>query len=877
MPLKKIPEMPASLLDFDAERSYIVLRHSGAVAHKPWPVDREHPWPSTFTPCYHLLVSKTLRDEQGAYGNFNILLVEDEGPDPGPLNKFLNGHGDLYIVAEFDLSFNKKLPDDAIVRVGQMYAPPFPRWACSHESEFGFEIPIDLWVPLCRELAFLRHVMRNPLTDCFVKAVDWAVVKAKAVMPPNQVLRMAARLEELFVSGEHPHMEILTSAGSKWSVNRSICCMPVMALRSREALYHVCHRLREVMVDAWPPMTLIPSVFMLPFFADLAPFHFDDPRVSLGMDAACMAEPLMAFVPEHKMLAYTNRFEPVLPSVHGVALAPYFDKFGEDARESGAWDKARATLLSAAKAEGMTEPAVPTASNFESVAEPAAYLSSQSSSGSSFGANLRKGLAKKKKKKKEKQQAKAKAAQEPVPGPDDGVWIEGTEGHFPDTDKWYRSAGGARRGDVDAACYVCHCTNGKQYEVWVAKDQDPQAQVAADGSVDSMLALRQSIEAHPPPTAAGERISKATLKAAHRHVTRNIGDYPEAMTQAVLELCAANPMAKEMMDQPCAFVNLPQENRDALSEVFGTARPAHVRDRIATCSDDDPFLYENTIRLFTAIYVFEKWTGVWRFKLEMRRRRRTPVAIVIQRYQRGHSVRAVYSKELKRRAAQRRHDQLEWEAGEPERERERLRHAAAERSRADARLSAMSKTTRADLTARPQHCKKRVDRTAVQPNANKEREHADFISPQHRAARKETNKNHNLELKMAAEVRKEAKARARLEAIAEDAPPPSSGVSLANAQAWHLPKDETFRRKNGDDASVVSVATSSLPLPAPCPHAVERGAEKNVDRRWLQDALKNGDAEEQPGGRVKHYGKDAVIVTNTDATVTITTWPTKKQ
>jgi hypothetical protein len=787
-PLKKIPDMPASLLDFDAERSCIVLQHSGAVAHKPWPLHRDTPWPYTFAPCYHLLVSKTLRDEQGAYGNFNILLVEENDSGEGPLNKFLNGHGDLYIVTEFDASFNNKRPDDAIVRPGQTYAPPFPQWASSNESEFGFEIPIDLWVPLCRELAFQRHVMRNPLTECFVKAVDWAVAEARKAMPPNQVLRMAARIEEMYDSGEHPHMELVSSKGSKWSVNRSICCMPVMALRSREALGYVCHRLREVMVDAWPPMTLCPSVYMLPFFAELAPFHFDDPCVSLGMDAACMAEPLMEHVSMDKMLAHSNRFLPVLPSVHGVALAPYFDKFGEDARESGTWDKARETLLSAAKAEGMTEPAVPTAASFESVAapaaEPAAYLSSQSSSGSSFGANLRKGLAKKKKKKE-----KAKAEAE-----------------------------------------------------------------------------------------ADERVSKATLAAAQRYVTLNIGDYPEAMTQAVLELCADNPMAKEMMNQPCAFMNLPQENRDALSKVFGTARPAHVRDRIATCSDDDPFLYTNTIVLFTAIYVFEKWTGVWRFKLELRRRRRARMAVVVQRYQRGHSARVRFNKAMKRIKAQRRLDQLEWEAGEPERQRAAARRAAAERSRADARLSAMSKTTRSDLTARPQHCKKRVDRTAVQPNADKEREHADFISPSHRAARKEANINRNLELKMAAEVRKETKARARLEAIAEDTPPPlSSGVSLADARAWHLPKDETFRRKNGDDASVVSVATSSLPLPPPCPHAEKRGADHDVDRRWVQDALKNGDAEEQPGGRVKHHGKDAVIITNTDATVTITTWPTRKQ
>ena len=458
--------------------------------------------------------------------------------------------------------------------------------------------------------------------------------------------------------------------------------------------------------------------------------------------------------------------------------------------------------------------------------------------------------------------------------PMESVWVEGTEGAFIDTDKWYKSAGGARRGDADATCYVCTCANGKKYELWISKELDP----GREAVVRETTAVANSPPPPPSASAQASPISQVTLEAAQRYVTLNIGAYPQAMTRAALELCKANPMTKEMMSSMCDVMNLPQENFDALSKVFGTARPAHVRDRIAMCSDDDPFLYTNTLQMFTACYVFGKWTGVWRFKLELRRRRRTPVAIVIQRYQRGHSARVQFNKAIKRVRAQRRLEQLEWEAGAPERQRAAARRAAAERSRADARLAALSNTLPSDLVPRPQHGKKRVHRTAVQPNADKEREHADFISPEHRSARKEANINRNLELKMAAEVRRETRARERLEAIVEDTPPPSaSGVSLSNARAWHLPKDETFRRKNGDDASVISVATSSLPLPAPCPHAEKRGAEKNVDRRWVQEALKNGDAEEQPGGRVKHYGKDAVVVTNTDATVTITTWPTKKQ
>ena len=38
-----------------------------------------------------------------------------------------------------------------------------------------------------------------------------------------------------------------------------------------------------------------------------------------------------------------------------------------------------------------------------------------------------------------------------------------------DTEKWYKSAGGARRFDLDATCYVTTCANGKKYETWVAK------------------------------------------------------------------------------------------------------------------------------------------------------------------------------------------------------------------------------------------------------------------------------------------------------------------------------------------------------------------------------------------------------------------------
>ena len=54
-------------------------------------------------------------------------------------------------------------------------------------------------------------------------------------------------------------------------------------------------------------------------------------------------------------------------------------------------------------------------------------------------------------------------------------WVFGKKPYFPDTDCWYKSTGGASRGDTrNANVYAVSCSDGKKYEMWVPKSMDPK-------------------------------------------------------------------------------------------------------------------------------------------------------------------------------------------------------------------------------------------------------------------------------------------------------------------------------------------------------------------------------------------------------------------
>lgn len=45
-------------------------------------------------------------------------------------------------------------------------------------------------------------------------------------------------------------------------------------------------------------------------------------------------------------------------------------------------------------------------------------------------------------------------------------WIDGSCGHFPDTQGWYRSIDGARRGQANTVYVIIPMASGHHYEMW---------------------------------------------------------------------------------------------------------------------------------------------------------------------------------------------------------------------------------------------------------------------------------------------------------------------------------------------------------------------------------------------------------------------------
>ena len=282
------------------------------------------------------------------------------------------------------------------------------------------------------------------------------------------------------------------------------------------------------------------------------------------------------------------------------------------------------------------------------------------------------------------------------------------------------------------------------------------------------------------------------------------------------------------------------------------------------------------------------------------RLRQACLARVLQKHWRGRKGRA---KGANRRELLRRHEELMWESGRPEREKEQARHrmAEAERERINAQWP---EPLASDLTPRPQHGKKvGIDRSAtLKRNGTSAALHTEWISEEARLARRVENLHLQVQTaSTAAEkkaVRKQIKQRnqeiedGRREAARQASKPEpflrldafleqtsmKPAVPLSSVEAWALPKSTLLPNDDDDDdASVITVATTSVPLPMPTKHAVQRGQERNVDRRAVQSTLKHGAVKAQPGGRLLHLGEPGGVdvVTDDATTVTITVMPAR--
>lgn len=267
----------------------------------------------------------------------------------------------------------------------------------------------------------------------------------------------------------------------------------------------------------------------------------------------------------------------------------------------------------------------------------------------------------------------------------------------------------------------------------------------------------------------------------------------------------------------------------------------------------------------------------------------------VQKVWRGHKGR---TKAARRREQVRRHDELMWEVGRPEREKEAARRAAAAKSRAD-QASTRPVALPSDLLARPQPgAKPGKDRTAVQSNEDAARAHADWVSPAHREGRRQEGeaKKASVAKKASTEREAAAKAAARADEIkkgkeaAERAArhpvplqlgafvEPTPAAPLGTLEDWSPPKAGAPPSAEQEDGrSVVSVATTTIPLPTPTHHAVKMGAERNLNRREAQWTIKHGDVKRGANGCVVHRGREGGVdlVTDARASKVITGYPAR--
>ena len=111
---------------------------------------------------------------------------------------------------------------------------------------------------------------------------------------------------------------------------------------------------------------------------------------------------------------------------------------------------------------------------------------------------------------------------------------------------------------------------------------------------------------------------------------------------------------------------------------------------------------------------------------------------------------------------------------------------------------------------------------------------------------------------------------------------PKPAAPLATLADWSPPTAVERAAADDDGRSVVSVATTSILMPAPTAHAAKRAADRHLDRRELQWTLKHGTAEASASGsanapRIVHRGRPGGVdlVTDDMASAVISAWPAR--
>lgn len=270
------------------------------------------------------------------------------------------------------------------------------------------------------------------------------------------------------------------------------------------------------------------------------------------------------------------------------------------------------------------------------------------------------------------------------------------------------------------------------------------------------------------------------------------------------------------------------------------------------------------------------------------------------RRQRRLTVQRALRKALWRHYRKLRYDQLAWEEGAPEREKERRRkeQAAAGRARNKA---GQGNTLPSDTLPRPQPgAKPGKDRAVVRTDAQQSA-HETWADPSEREGRRQKfdAKQQAAADQAVADKAEATKSAARAAEIAQGkkqadrfkhaASPLDLGAfvqqpetHLKSLKDWSPPKADPPSPEEEDVRSVMSVATSNWPMPTPSNHAVQRAAEHGATQRQLQRTMKHGPVEMSAHGtedapRLVHRGEAGGFDVVTDATgeVAITTHPAR--
>ena len=270
------------------------------------------------------------------------------------------------------------------------------------------------------------------------------------------------------------------------------------------------------------------------------------------------------------------------------------------------------------------------------------------------------------------------------------------------------------------------------------------------------------------------------------------------------------------------------------------------------------------------------------------------------RRQRRLTMQRAFRKALYLHSRKLRHDQLAWEAGAPEREKERRRKelAAAGRARNQA---GQGNTLPSDTLPRPQPGAKPGKSRAVVRTETEQRKHETWADPSEREGRRQKfDAKQQAEADQAAAAKEAAaKAAARAAEVEKGkkeadrfkhaAAPLSLRAFVAQPQTrlkslkdWSPPKADPPSPEEEDGRSVISVATSHWPIPTPSNHAGQRAAEHGATLRQLQRTMKHGPVELSAHGtddapRLVHRGEAGGFDVVTDATgaVAITTHPAR--